>query len=121
MADHNKKGKEGEEQAVKYLREKGFLILEVNWRIRKLEADIIAMDKDKLVFVEVKTRADNWSGEPEEAVTRKKQRNIIQAANAYIESKGFDGETRFDIVTAMDDRDGRYVINHIEDAFYPLL
>jgi putative endonuclease len=121
MAQHNKKGKEGEEQALQHLRSKGYLVLEVNWRNGHLEADIIAMDREKLVFVEVKTRSDTLYGEPELAVTRKKQRHLVKAANAYIELKDFHGETRFDIVTVLDEPGGTFAINHIEDAFYPLL
>lgn len=121
MAEHIEKGKEGEEEALRFLKEKGYFILEVNWRTRHLEADIIAMDKDKLVFVEVKTRSDSYYGEPELAVTKKKQRNLVKAANEYIELKDYNGESRFDIVTVLDDTGGKYTINHIEDAFYPLL
>lgn len=121
MARHNDKGKEGEQEALRYLRTKGFFILEVNWRVYHLEADIIAMDKDKLVFVEVKTRSDADHGEPELSVTLKKQKNLIRAANEYIEQKDYNGETRFDIVTVLNDEEGRPVINHIEDAFYPTL
>jgi putative endonuclease len=121
MAQHNQKGKEGEEQALLFLKGKGYQVLEVNWRFGKLEADIIALDREKLVFVEVKTRSDTLYGEPEQAVTLKKQRHLIRAANQYIELKDFNGETRFDIVTVMDEADGSYAINHIEDAFYPLL
>jgi putative endonuclease len=121
MAEHNDKGKEGETEALRYLKGKGYFILEVNWRVRKLEADIIAMDKNRLVFVEVKTRADNKYGEPELAVTKKKQRNLIQLANEYIELRDYNGESRFDIISVLDEPDGTYKINHIEDAFYPLL
>lgn len=121
MAEHNEKGKEGEEEAIRFLRQKGYLILETNWRVRKLEADIIAMDKERLVFVEVKTRSDTWMGEPEMAVTKGKQRNLIKLANEYIIVKDFKGESRFDIVTVLDQPNGKFLINHIEDAFYPLL
>ena len=121
MAQHNDKGREGEEAALGYLKGKGFFILETNWRVRKLEADIIAMDKDKLVFVEVKTRADTLYGEPELSVTKGKQRHLVKLANEYIEQKDFNGESRFDIVTVLDDADGKFIINHIEEAFYPTL
>ena len=121
MAEHNEKGKEGEEEAIRFLRGKGFLILETNWRIRKLEADIIAMDKERLVFIEVKTRSDAYMGEPEMAVTKRKQRNLIKLANEYIVKVDFNGESRFDIVTVLDQPNGKFKINHIEDAFYPLL
>ena len=123
MAKHNVKGRQGEEQALALLRSKGYEILEINWQFIHLEADIIAKDpiKSCLVFAEVKTRSDTQYGEPELAVTKKKQRNLINAANAFIEQRNYNGETRFDIITVLDEPDGTFAVNHIEEAFYPLL
>ena len=121
MAEHNETGKEGEELAAKFLEQKGYRILETNWRFKNLEADIIAMQKNILVIVEVKTRKTNHFGEPEEFVDKKKQKNIIKAANAYIESKEIENEVRFDIVSVLVKGEQQAVINHIEDAFYPTL
>ena len=118
MAEHNDFGKLGEELAVDYLTGKGYEILERNWRNIHKEIDIIAKDGKFLVIVEVKTRQTDEYGEPDVAVTRKKQRMLIAAANAYITRKGLDMETRFDIISIIF-RDGEPVIEHIEDAFLP--
>ncbi|MBQ4399060.1 MAG: YraN family protein [Bacteroidales bacterium] len=118
MAEHNDFGKLGEELAVDYLTGKGYEILERNWRNVHKEIDIIAKDGKFLVIVEVKTRQTDEYGEPDVAVTRKKQRMLIAAANAYITRKGLDMETRFDIISIVF-RDGEPVIEHIEDAFLP--
>lgn len=118
MAEHNDFGKLGEELAVNYLTGKGYEILERNWRNVHKEIDIIAKEGKFLVIVEVKTRQTDEYGEPDVAVTRKKQRMLIAAANAYITRKGLDMETRFDIISIVF-RDGEPVIEHIEDAFLP--
>ena len=118
MAEHIDFGKQGEEIAVKYLMDKGYEILERNWRNRHQEIDIIAKDGKELVIVEVKTRKSNNYGEPDLAVTKQKQRLLIDAANAYIYRYNLDIDTRFDIVSIYF-MEGKPVINHIEDAFLP--
>lgn len=118
MAEHIDFGKQGEEIAVKYLTDKGYEILERNWRNRHKEVDIIAKDGKELVFVEVKTRKSNNYGEPSLAVNKQKQRLLVSAANAYIFGKNLDMDTRFDIISIlMKDEDP--IIEHIEDAFLP--
>ena len=64
MSWNNILGKRGEQLAVSFLEKKGYQILATNWRHRRAEIDIIAMDEDVLVFVEVKTRNNNNFGEP---------------------------------------------------------
>ena len=118
MAAHNDFGKQGEELAVQYLIGKGYEILERNWRNILKEIDIIAKDGECLVIVEVKTRQTDEYGDPDIAVTRKKQRMLITAANAYISKYNMDVETRFDIISIIF-KDGEPVIEHIEDAFLP--
>ena len=118
MATHNDFGKLGEELAVKYLIDKGYEILERNWRNRHKEIDIIAKDGEELVIVEVKTRQTDEYGEPDIAVTRQKQRRLIYAANAYLFRTNLEIETRFDIISIIF-KDGKPVIEHIEDAFLP--
>lgn len=113
-------GKWGEEQAIAYLKEHNYEILAVNWRFKKLEIDIIAQTKDKIVFVEVKTRSTEDFGEPETFVSLKKQRFIISAANQYIIEKNIDLEARFDIVSVLV-FNGKWTINHLPDAFYPIV
>ncbi len=118
MAEHIDFGKQGEEIAVNYLIEKGYEILERNWRNRHKEIDIIAKDGKELVIVEVKTRKSNNYGEPDLAVNKQKQRLLIYAANAYIFRNNLDINTRFDIISIVFN-DGEPVIDHIEDAFLP--
>lgn len=120
MAEHNIKGKEGEALARKLLRKKGYEILASNWRYGKKELDIVARHKDLLVVVEVKTRSNPYFETPKEAVTIRKQKNIIKAANAYIEENNINQETRFDIISVLF-WNNRTEVEHIEDAFYPLV
>ena len=118
MAEHIDFGKQGEEIAVKYLTDKGYEILERNWRNRHKEIDIIAKDGKDLVIVEVKTRKSNSYGEPDLAVNKQKQRLLVYAANAYIYRNNLDMDTRFDIISIYF-REGKPIIDHIEDAFLP--
>lgn len=120
MAEHNETGKKGEEIAVNFLKNKGYKILETNWRLGRNEIDIIAKDGKFIVVAEVKTRQSNQFGEPEIAVTREKQKALIRSANAYVRIKKLDLEVRFDIISIILSKDVEQ-INHIEDAFYPLL
>ena len=84
MAQHNQLGKTGEERAAEYLISKGYIIRDINWRSGKMELDIVAYRDKTLVVVEVKTRKNNEFLRPEEAVTLRKIKNIIQATDAYI-------------------------------------
>ena len=118
MADHNETGKIGEELAVKYLTKHGYTIAARNWRFGKYEIDIIARKGNVLSIVEVKTRTGNFFGEPEEGVTKKKERFLADAADRYIQSKNLDVECRYDIISVTFSGSS-YEINMIEDAFYP--
>lgn len=120
MAEIHETGKNGENIAAGYLKDKGYEILATNWRFGKMEIDIIARNKDFIVFVEVKTRHSTSYGEPEMAVTRDKQRFLVRAADAYIQIKKIQLEARFDIVAVVFSSSGTK-INHIENAFYPTL
>ena len=120
MAEHNITGQKGEQLAADFLSRKGFLILEINWRFKNLETDIIAVKDKLLVIAEVKTRKSNYFGEPETFVTKQKQKNLIKAAHEYIQHKDLDLEVRFDIISVVI-RNNDNLINHIENAFYPIL
>jgi putative endonuclease len=120
MAEHNDLGRLGEEIAVKYLREKGFTIHETNWRFGKDEIDIIAEKGKFLVIVEVKTRRSSIFGEPEVFVNATKQRFLVRATQVYIERHDVKLEARFDIISIVLNANTKQ-INHIEDAFYPVL
>ena len=120
MASHNKLGKEGEEIACNLLVEKGYKIAERNWRYGKLELDIIAKRDNTLVVVEVKTRANDYYGDPEDFVSLAQQKHIIKATNEYILQKDLDLETRFDVIAIIKD-DKKTKVRHLEHAFYPLV
>lgn len=94
------RGAKGEDLACKYLKSLGYQILERNFRIRGGEIDIIAKDKDQIVFVEVKTRHSHEYGNPAEAVTFWKVKFLIRAAQFYLVKKGTaDIPFRLDAVT----------------------
>lgn len=84
MASHNQTGITGEAMAVKYLTEKGFAILHQNWRYSHWEVDIIASKEGILHFIEVKTRRTKKFGHPEEAVSKKKMQNLINASEEFL-------------------------------------
>jgi len=121
MAAHNELGKWGENKAAEYLERKGYRIIERDWRIGHRDLDIVAIDSDMLVFVEVRTRRNNVFMEPELTVDRKKMRSLMIAANAYIKTHNIDFDLRFDIITVLGTNDNDYKINHIEEAFNPML
>ena len=117
MADHVETGKRGETIAVEYLQSKGYIILEQNWHNHHQEIDVIASKGNELVIVEVKCRTGIPLTEPYTAVNRNKQNLLIKAANAYIQRKNMDMETRFDIISITLGKE--VIIDHIENAFYP--
>ncbi len=76
-------GTKGEELAVIFLIEKGFAIVERNWRHKQLEVDIIASKNNRLHFFEIKTRTSDKYGKPEESISTKKMLNLKNAAEEY--------------------------------------
>ena len=118
MAAHNQFGIKGEEIAADYLRLKGYTILDTNWRSGHKEIDIIARFKDTIIFVEVKSRANDFYGKPQDAVDCKKMRNLIYAADAYLIYHAIDLPVRFDVITITGSIDKPY-IKHFEQAFRP--
>lgn len=117
MARHNELGDFGEELAVDCLLQKGYQILETNWRFRKAEVDIIASKDAWLVAVEVKTRSTNEFGDPQDFVKKKKIKLLVQAMDEYVNRYDLDVEVRFDIV-AITINEKTLEIEHLEDAFY---
>ncbi len=120
MAESHDLGKKGEDLAVKYLVDAGFRILFRNWTWGRHEIDIIAEKEGTVIFAEVKTRTDDYLMDPKTAITREKQRSMISAADGYIRRYNIDKEGRFDVITVIK-KDTEYVIDHLEDAFYPTL
>lgn len=119
MALKDELGKAGEEAARSYLVKKGYKILETNWRHRHKEIDIIASEGNELVIVEVKTRDENCLEEPWAAVSNKKIRNLVTAANAWIQKNGIDLETRFDVISIVFSGRGKFELKHFPSAFLP--
>jgi putative endonuclease len=122
MSKNNLVGTKGEAAAICHLKMNGYEILDVNWRFLHLELDIIARKDNQLIIVEVKARKFEFYEYPEETVSRRKQSRIIKAAEAYINHKDIDTETRFDIIfVVFKDVDCEsYEIKHMEDAFSPI-
>ncbi len=118
MAQHNILGRRGEDLAVTFLREKGYRILDRNWKHGDLELDIVAKEGDEIVFVEVKTRSSSDYGEPEDSVDELRKRRLTSAASIYLKHHRLDNRSRFDII-AIILNDKEQSINHIEEAFHP--
>jgi len=92
-------GKEGEKIAAAFLKKNGYRIIEINFRCPIGEIDIVAREKDDLVFVEVKTRNSMELGYPEQAVGIRKQKKMSQLALWYLQKKKItDTNARFDVV-----------------------
>ncbi len=116
--DNIKKGREGEELALKFLKKKGYRIIERNYRCPYGEIDIIAMDSGVLVFIEVKSRSSEAFGVPAESVDARKQRHIIKASTDYMVKNGeVDSPARFDVVSIKTDASGGASTELIKDAF----
>jgi putative endonuclease len=120
MTEKKSLGNQAEEKAAEYLISKGYKIRDKNWYAGHHELDIVAEYNQMIIFVEVKCRSGNYYEQPYEAVNRKKQKFIISAANYYIHKYNIDFEARFDIIS-MIEKNGAFEIEHIEDAFYPLV
>lgn len=116
MAIHNELGKKGEQLAVDYLLEKGYKILEKNYRYLKAEVDIIAQQANTLAVVEVKTRSSDVFGNPQDFVNSKKIKLLVSAIDAYVTSRDLDVEVRFDIIAILKEKN-KFKIEHLEDAF----
>ena len=116
MNKNKELGIEGEQLAKDYLKKNGWLILEMNYRYRRSEIDLIASKNDLLIFVEVKARSTTAFGLPEQFVDDKKAENIMKAADHYILEKDWKGNIRFDIISII--KKESIELEHIEDAFY---
>lgn len=111
-------GKLGEEFATKYLKGKKYRILKTGFRFHRGEIDIIAYDKEILVFVEVKTRRGHQFGSPEEAVTPIKQEQLRKIAQGYLTANHLeDIPCRFDVLALVIDNNQDVRIKHFLDAF----
>lgn len=110
------RGAIGEQAAVDYLRQNGFMIVERNYRIARSEVDIIAIRHDELHFVEVKTRKFGTMTAPEEAINEQKLRAMRRAASAYMAQHNSMLEPRFSLVAIEMVGDRVEALRFIEDA-----
>lgn len=111
-------GRSGEEIACRYLIGKSYEIIARGFRMFRGEIDIIARDGETLVFVEVKARADESHGRPEESVTPGKQRQIRKIAQGYLlEHPSPDVGCRFDVIAILIRGPEDYRLEHFIDAF----
>lgn len=118
MSDATKNlGRIGENIAAKYLESKGYRIIKRNYRIRYAEIDIIAESEGRIIFVEVKTRANDRLGLPAEAVNIYKQKKIILAASVFLQNEKYcDCACRFDVIEVYY-TDKEIKVRQIENAF----
>jgi putative endonuclease len=116
--DRKELGRRGEEAAAAYLERVGFTVLDMNWRTKAGEVDIVARDGDTLVLIEVKTRRSLAKGTPEDAVSATKQRRIGRLAAAYLQGLETEPEAvRFDVVTIYVLGEDRALLRHHRAAF----
>ncbi|EHO68007.1 YraN family protein [Segatella maculosa] len=123
MARHNELGKAGEDFAASYLEHAGYGIIERDWRQGSRDIDIVARTEDgtTVVFVEVKTRSSDAIVRPEDAVDARKIRNLGRAADAYVKERAIWNELRFDLINIVGTAPENFRLEHIIDAFNPLL
>jgi putative endonuclease len=123
MTEERKKlGEWGEDRAAGFLRkERGFEILERNYRCPLGEIDIIARDRDVLVFVEVKTKESGDYLPPQASVTKDKQRQVVRVARWYLKVNRLGSpRSRFDVVAVTPaEATGVEKIDHFRAAFRP--
>lgn len=106
-------GKYGEDVAERYLKQKGYNIIDRNFACKQGELDIIAENHEYLVFVEVKTRSNYNFGKPIEAVGENKQEHMYKVAKYYLHIHGLEERfIRFDVIEVFIDR-GKAKVNHI--------
>lgn len=116
MNRHINTGRMGENLAIEYLTDKGYVILETNYRNKIGEVDIIAYDKDVLVFIEVKTRLGINYGYAFESVDSRKQKKIANTSLMYLQkNKMSDVQVRYDVIEVYPVEEEK--VNHFENAF----
>jgi putative endonuclease len=116
--DRKELGRRGEEAAGAYLERVGFEILDMNWRTRSGEVDIVAREGATLVLVEVKTRRSLKAGTPEEAVSPTKQKKLGRLAAQYVQGMSDEPDAvRFDVVTIYVLGEDRALLRHHRAAF----
>jgi len=121
LADRKRLGRWGEKQGENFLKSKGLKTLARNFSCKTGEIDLIMVDGDgSIVFVEVKTKADESFSPPEESITQPKRARLMRAARYFLAAhKIEDRPLRFDVVTVVLGQVGRPQIRHYQNAFVP--
>ncbi|MGI8881785.1 MAG: YraN family protein [Jatrophihabitans sp.] len=110
-------GKYGERVAARYLADSGMEILDVNWRCRSGELDLVALDGEIIVFCEVKTRSSTAYGYPAEAVGLAKAARLRRLAAQWLDERvGGFAEVRFDVISVLRQSSGAAQVDHIRGA-----
>ena len=122
MARHNQLGKAGEQAACDFLIAKGYTVRETNWRVGKLEIDIVAQEPqaNRLHIVEVKTRSEDEHYDPMQSITKTKIRNLVNAANGYITFYQLKMSVQYDVMILIG-KSPDFSIQFIPNAFQPPL
>lgn len=116
MYERHETGRMGEEIAVTYLQQNGYQIIEKNFECRQGEIDIIAKEKNEIVFIEVKTRSSALYGLPKEAVDKIKKKHIYRSAEYYIYRKHLENyPIRIDVIEIYK-KQGKFKVHHIKQA-----
>lgn len=111
-------GKAGEQEAARFLKNKGYKLLRQNYKTKLGEIDIIAWEGETLCFIEVKTRSSCLFGHPTEALTRTKQKKLSQLALIFLKEHNLiEKKARFDVVTIIHSNDKPLDFKLIRDAF----
>ena len=110
-------GKRGEELGAAWLQKNGFTILHRNWRVGRIETDIIATRDGVLHFIEVKTRRSTNFGNPEDRVDRGKLGRMINAGTAFIEAHPEWRNISYDILSIRIGADQKTEFLLIEDVY----
>jgi len=105
-------GKDGEKEAINFLKKKGYRILFTNYRNSRREIDLIVQNNDTIVFIEVKKRKNAQFGTPETFVSEGQKKRIRKAAEHFLIKENWFGDIRFDIISIENNE-----IIHFEDAF----
>ena len=106
-------GKKHEDEAVNFLKKLNYEIIEQNFKLLPIgEIDIIAKDKDTIVFVEVKYRKNNLFGAPSQFVNKSKQQKVTRTALCYLKKNKIKSDIRFDVISICQNE-----IEHIKNAF----
>jgi putative endonuclease len=111
--NNQEKGYLAEQKALAFLESKGYTLVRQNYRHKKGEIDLIVRKNKLLVFVEVRFRSSTEFGFPEQTISEKKKKLLLQTAEQFIIENNWQDNIRFDIIALSDDD-----LQHFEDAFF---